>query len=115
MFESKQMHKPGLLHFTGQVTLKQGITELCCCSRGNCFNPSYTFPSDAFNIFSNEEVNGVNGTTIGLIIAFSLLATIGAGVMIGLMYQRRDQPSSSLTLTYSRIEDDDVSDNSQML
>ncbi|KAK7489568.1 hypothetical protein BaRGS_00019202 [Batillaria attramentaria] len=103
------------------VTRERGKEELCCCSHPVCFKPPST---SSASIFSTPVAQGqragrgnrLSAVTIGCIVAFTMLALIGGAVMVALMYQRRSLPdTSNLTLTYSRIEDDDVSDSIHML
>ncbi|XP_025094350.1 uncharacterized protein LOC112564031 [Pomacea canaliculata] len=102
------------------VTQKSEKEEVCCCSSNVCFKPFDTVSSSIFGSPLTEQLDdrsaGIGIVTVGCIVAFTLLALVGGGVMVALMYQRRSQPSiSALTLTYSRIEEDDVSDSVQML
>ncbi|XP_076466481.1 uncharacterized protein LOC143297843 [Babylonia areolata] len=103
------------------VTQTYGKEELCCCSGHNCFpGPTRSTASIFGNPLAEEQRirgdNGMSAATIGCIVAFSMLGLVGGAVMIGLMYQRQNLPhASNLTLTYSRIEDDDISDSIQML
>ena len=103
------------------MSQERGKEELCCCSGRSCFIPPSRSTASAFGTPVDEGLRakqggGLSAVTVGCIVAFTLLALVGGAVMIGLMYQRRSQPdSSNLTLTYSRIEDYDVSDSTQML
>ncbi|KAK7110274.1 hypothetical protein V1264_014176 [Littorina saxatilis] len=103
------------------VTKADGKEELCCCSGQSCFSPPTRSAASMFGSPIAEEQRGdanrgLSTVTIGCIVAFSLLALVGGLVMIGFMYQRQSLPdSSNLTLTYSRIEEDDLSDSIQML
>lgn len=106
------------------VSTERGKEELCCCSGQSCFGPLPSrseasafgayLPSDGRT--SSDDGAGLSTVTVGCIVAFTLLGLVGVAVMVGLMYQRQNHPeTSSLTLTYSRIEEDDRSDIIQML
>ncbi|KAL8613105.1 hypothetical protein ACOMHN_035046 [Nucella lapillus] len=103
------------------VTQPHGKEELCCCSIRRCFREQSHSTASIFGnpLAEAQRVRGQGGmsaATVGCIVAFSMLGLVGGAVMIGLMYQRQSLPqASNLTLTYSRIEDDDMSDSVQML